>query len=176
MAKRILLVLISIMAMFSILGCGKDNYNAYVVPSGWKSVPIIAGETGQSVGQAYMGFAVSITEVRDDKAYFYLNISDPSVPHITQTMEFYIPIKYMKKAFVEPQAVPAIISLNMIRINPMAGISLFRNGKQQVIARFAEEIGPIQFIQNVEKGYFFVLGMNLVYVDQQDVRLIKYDD
>jgi len=45
MAKRILLVLIFIMAMFSILGCGKEDYNAYVVPSGWKSVPIIAGET-----------------------------------------------------------------------------------------------------------------------------------
>ena len=82
----------------------------------------------------------------------------------------------MKKTYVEPQNIPAIISLDMIRIKPMAGISLFREGQQQVIARFNEEIGPIQFIQNVQDGYLFTLGMNLVYVSELDVELIKYDD
>jgi hypothetical protein len=82
----------------------------------------------------------------------------------------------MRKAFVEPQVVPAIISLDMIRIKPMAGISLFRQGQQQVIARFNDEVGPIQFIQNVQNGYLFTLAMNLVYVSELDVELIKYDD
>lgn len=176
MAKRILLALIFTLAMFSILGCGNKDNNAYVVSSGWKSVPIFAGETGEYVGQAYDGFAVSISEVRNEKAYFYMNIADPSVPNITQRINLYIPIQYMTRAFVEPQSPPLIISLDMIRINSMAGISLFRVGKRQVITRFIDEIGPIQFIQNVENDYLFVLRMNLVYVDQQDVRLIKYDD
>lgn len=58
----------------------------------------------------------------------------------------------------------------------MAGISLFREGKQEVIARFSDEIGPMQFIQNVDNGYLFLLGMNLVYVSEQDVQLIRYVD
>ena len=91
-------------------------------------------------------------------------------------MDLYIPIEYMKKAYVEPQFVPAIISLDTIRIKTMAGINLFREGQQQVIARFNDEIGPMQFIQNIDNGYLFLLGMNLVYVSEPDVELIEYDD
>ena len=39
-----------------------------------------------------------------------------------------------------------------------------------------DEVGPIQFIQNVQSGYLFTLGMNLVYVSELDVELIKYDE
>ena len=77
---------------------------------------------------------------------------------------------------MELQNVPAIISFDTIRINPMAGIRLFKEGKQEVIARFYDEIGPMQFIQNVGNGYLFLLGMNLVYVGEQDVQLVKYVD
>ena len=91
-------------------------------------------------------------------------------------MELYIPITHMEKAYVEPQYVPAIISLDTIVLNNMAGIALFREGKQQVIARFDKEIGPIQFIHIVQNGYLFTLGVNLVYVSEIDVELIKYDD
>jgi hypothetical protein len=82
----------------------------------------------------------------------------------------------MEKAYVEQQFVPAIISLDTIRINPMAGIRLFREGQQGVIARFYDEIGPMQFIHNVDNGYLFLLGMNLVHISEQDVQLIKYVD
>jgi hypothetical protein len=149
------------------------DYNAYVVSSELRAVPIIESETNRAVGQAYNGFAISITDIRNDNAYFYLNISDPSASNVVTRKELYIPLKHMTKAFVEPQAVPAIISLDMIMIKPMAGISLFEQGQQQVIARFDDEIGPIQFIQNVQDGYLFTLGMNLVYVSELETELLK---
>ncbi len=152
------------------------EYNAYVVSSEWRSAPIIDSLTGLSVGQAYNGFAVFASEVNNGNAYFPINISDPSVPTNIERMDLYIPIDYMIRAYVEPQNVDAIISLDVIRINPMAGISLFLIGKQQVIARFNNEIGPIRFIQNVDNGYIFQLGMNLVYVNEQDIRLTEYVD
>ncbi len=174
--KRLLLTLVCILPIFLAVACGQSTYNAYIVSSDLRSVPIIDSETGQTVGQAYNGFSVSIDEIRNQKAYFYINISDPSIPNITEKMELYIPVEHMKKAYVEPQNVPAIISLDTITINPMAGISLFRQGILQVIARFNDEIGPMQFIQNVENGYLFILGMNLVWVSEEDVELIKYID
>jgi hypothetical protein len=174
--KRILLTLVFILPVFLAGACGQSTHNAYVVSSDLRAVPIIDSEIGQAVGQAYNGFAVSIDEVRNQKAYFYINISDPSLPNITTKTELYIPIEHMKKAYVEPQNVPAIISLDTITINPMSGISLFRQDILQVIARFNDEIGPMQFIQNVESGYLFILGLNLVWVSEQEVKLIKYDD
>jgi hypothetical protein len=174
--KRLLLALVCTLPIFLAVACGQSAYNAYVVSSNLRAVPIIDGETGQTVGQAYNGFSVWIDEVRNQRAYFHINISDPSLPNITEKMELYIPVEHMKKAYVEPQNVPAIISLDTITINPMAGISLFRQGILQVIVRFNDEIGPMQFIQNVENGYLFIVGMNLVWVSEQDVKLIKYVD
>ena len=174
--KNILLVCIFILSAFIVTSCDNTESNAYVVSSELRAVPIIDNETGQTVGQAYDGFAVLISEVKDEKAYFFINISDPSLPQNIKRMDFYIPVEHMKKTYVEPQFVPAIISLDTININPMAGISLFREGKQQVIARFNDEIGPMQFIQNVDNGYIFLLGMNLVHVSEQDVQLLKYID
>jgi hypothetical protein len=146
------------------------------VSSELRAVPIIESETNQTVGQAYNGFAISITDARNDKAYFYLNITDPSASNVITRKEFYIPLNHMTKAFVEPQAVPAIISLDMILMKPMASISLFREGQQQFIARFNDEVGPIQFIQNVQDGYLFTLGMNLVYVSELETELLKTVD
>jgi hypothetical protein len=174
--KEILLTLVCILPIFLAAACGQSTHNAYVVSSDLRAVPIIDNETGQTVGHAYNGFAVSMDEIRNQKAYFHINISDPSPPNITTKTELYIPVEYMKKAYVEPQNVPAIISLDTITTNPMAGISLFRQGVLQVIARFDDEIGPMQFIQNVENGYLFILGMNLVWISEQEVELIKYDD
>jgi hypothetical protein len=174
--KWILLTLVCILPIFLTAACGQSAYNAYVVSSDLRAAPIIDSKTGQTVGQAYNGFSVSIDEVRNQRAYFHINISDPSLPNIIGKMELYIPVEHMKKAYVEPQNVPAIISLDTITINPMAGISLFRQGVLQVIARFNDEIGPMQFIQNVENGYLFTLGMNLVWVSEQEVKLIKYVD
>jgi len=174
--KSILLALVCILSVFLVPSCDRNDYNAYIVSSELRAVPIIDDEAGETVGQAYNGFAVLISEVKNQKAYFHINISDPSLPQITKRMELYIPIEYMKKAYVEPQNVPAIISLDTIRINSMAGIRLFREGKQEVIARFNDEIGPMQFIQNIDNGYLFILGMNLVHVSDQDVQLIKYVD
>jgi hypothetical protein len=146
------------------------------VSSELRAVPIIESETNLAVGQAYNDFAISITDARNDKAYFYLNISDPSASNVITRKEYYIPLNHMIKAFVEPQVVPAIISLDMILIKPMAVISLFRQGQQQVIARFNDEVGPIQFIQNVQDGYLFNLGMNLVYVSELETELLKTVD
>lgn len=154
----------------------QNPYNAYIVSSDLRAVPIIDSKTGLTVGQAYNGFAVQLDYVRDGKAYFTINISDPSVPNSLKTMEFYISAAHMEKTYVEPQNVPAIISLDTIVLNPMAGIALFREGKQQLIVRFNKEIGPIQFIHSVQNGYLFTLGMNLVYVSEIDVELIIYDD
>lgn len=154
----------------------KKAYNAYVVSSDYRTAPIIDSETGKTIGQAYNGFAVSVNEVRDQRAYFYINISDPSIPNAINKTKLHIPIDYMKKTYVEPQQVPAIISLDMIYLKLMAGIGLFEESRQQVIARFNEEIGPIQFIQNIENGYLFILGMNLVHVNEQEVKFIEYND
>lgn len=174
-----LLALVTVLLSASILSCSRDqslDYNAYIVSSELRAVPIIESETNRTVGQVYNGFAISITDVRNDKAYFYLNVSDPSASNVIIRKEFYIPLNHMIKAFVEPQVVPAIISLDMILIKPMAGISLFREGQQQVIARFNDEVGPIQFIQNVQDGYLFTLGMNLVYVSELETELLKTVD
>jgi hypothetical protein len=154
----------------------QNVYNAYIVSSDLRTTPIVNSKTGLTVGQAYNGFAVQSDYVKDGKAYFTINISDPSVPNSLKTMEFYIPVAHMEKAYVEPQNVPAIISLDTIVLNPMASIVLFRGGKQQVIARFNEEIGPIQFIHNVQNGYLFTLGMNLVYVGELDARIKSSPD
>lgn len=153
----------------------QNAYNAYIVSSDLRAIPITDSKTGLPVGQAYNGFAVQLDYVRNGKAYFNINISDPSVPNSLKTMEFYIPAAHMKRTYVEPQDVPAIISLDTIIVNPMAGIALFREGKQQVIARFDREIGPIQFIHSVQNGYLFTLGGNLVHVSELDVELMKYD-
>jgi hypothetical protein len=174
--KRILLALVLIFPLLSALACDQSGYNAYVVSSDWRSAPIIDSETGQAVGQAYHGFAVLLEDVRDQKAYFYINVSDPSVPNVTNQLELYIPIDYMKKADVEEQNVPAIISLDTITLNPMAGMHSFKGGVLEVVARFYDVIGPMRFIQNVENGYLFLLGMNLVWVGEQEVKLIEYDD
>ncbi|UCB42022.1 MAG: hypothetical protein JSV77_05975 [Dehalococcoidales bacterium] len=154
----------------------QNTHNAYVVSSDLRAIPIIDSNTGLTVGQAYNGFAVQLDYVTDGKAYFTINISDPSAPTSVETMEFYIAADYMEKTYVEPQYVPAIISLDMILIKPMAGINFFSEGQQQVIARFDDEVGPIRFIQNVQDGFLFTLGMNLVYVSEIDVELITYDD
>lgn len=171
-----MMILICLLPSLLTIACEQSEYNAYIVSSELRSVPIIESETGRTVGQAYNGFAVSIEKVRNQKAYFELNISDPSIPTQTEKIELYIPIEYMKKANVEQQITPPIISLDVISINPMAGISLYIEGQQQVIAMFYDEVGPIQYIQDVQNGYLFTLGMNLVYVDELDVKLIKYDD
>ena len=174
-----ILTLVIVLTSASTLSCSRDqslDYNAYIVSSELRAVPIIESETNRTVGQAYNGFAISITDVRNDKAYFYLNFSDPSASNVIIRKEFYIPLNHMIKAFVEPQVVPAIISLDMILIKPMAGISLFKEGQQQVIARFNDEVGPLQFIQNVQDGYLFVLGMNLVYVSEIETELLKTVD
>lgn len=174
--KRIILALVIILPMLSTSACAQGGYNAYVVSSDWRSAPIIDSETGQAVGQAYHSFAVLLEDVRDQKAYFNINVSDPSIPNVTNQFELYIPIDYMEKADVESQNVPAIISLDTITLNPMAGIHSFKEGVLEVIARFYDEIGPMRFIQNVENGYMFLLGMNLVWVGEQEVKLIEYDD
>ena len=174
--KNILLLLVLILSMFLVTSCQQNDNYVYIVSSELRMVPIIDSLTGQAVGQAYNGFAVLISEVRNQKAYFFINISDPSLPQNIKRIDLYIPIDNMKKAYVEPQNVPVIISLDTIIIKPNTGIRLFREGKQQVVARFNKEIGPIQFIQNVDNGHLFLLGMNLVYVNEQDVQLIKYVD
>ena len=174
--KNLLLTIISILSIFLVTSCETNEYNAYVVSSELTAVPILDDETGQTAGQAYNGFAVLISEVKGGKAYFFVNISDPSLPQNIRRMDFYIPVEYMQKAYIEPIFVPAIISLDTIRINPMAGVRLFREGKRGVIARFYDEIGPMQFIQYLENGYTFLLGMNLVHVNEQDAQLIKYVD
>ncbi len=159
-----------------LVSCASQDHNAYVVSSELRAVPIFEGGTNQTVGQAYNGFATSVTGARNDKAYFSINISDPANPNVTTRREFYISLDYMRKASVEPQAIPAIISRDMIRIKPMAGTSSFREGQEQVIARFNDEVGPIEFIQSVRNGHVFTLGTNVVYVSEVDVELIRYDD
>jgi hypothetical protein len=179
--KRIMLALLSILPMLLTVACEQIEFNAYVVSSELRAAPIIDSETAQTVGQAYDGFAIALNDIRDNRAYFFLLLSDPSIaddmdplPNIAGKIELYIPIEHMKEAYVELQNVPAIISLDTITIDAMAGISLFKDVEQQVIARFNDEIGPMQFIQNIENGYLFILGMNLIYVSEQDVKLTKY--
>ena len=57
--------------------CSNDqnmDYNAYIVSSELRAVPIIESEKNQAVGQAYNGFAISLKEARNDKAYFYAKL------------------------------------------------------------------------------------------------------
>ena len=174
--NKLVIILLCLLPSLLIVSCEKDEYNAYIVSSELISVPIIESDTGQTIGQAYNGFAVSIDEVRNQRAYFYINISDPSLPNVSERMELYISIDNMKKANVEPQIPPPIISLDMIIIKPLVDISWYRESGPQVIAKSSDEIGPMPYIQRVENSYLFTLGMHLVYVSEQDAKLIKYDD
>jgi hypothetical protein len=165
MFKKILVVVICVIALFAALklvNFEKQVDNAYVVSSEWESAPIISSETGQTVGQAYQGFAVSITDTKDGKAYFDVNIANSEEL-------VYIPVEYMESAFVDNQSPSAMLSFDMIYTNPGVDISILKNEDRHVIARFIDSTGPIQPVIILDDGYIFLLGMNWVYVSQSDV-------
>jgi len=175
MARKTLLAILILAVTLSFAGCAKEH-NAYTVSSKWKSVPVFDNATGKTVGQAYKGFAVPMRDVKDGNVFFYFTVSDPSAPSVTKTLQFYIPVKYMQKSTEPLVAVPAIISLDMIRINAGACISILRDSTPECVIRFDNEIGSFHFIYKTDNGYQFTLGLKVVYVAERDATFIKYVD
>jgi len=97
--KGIILICVCILLAATSASCDSIKPNAYVVSSELRAVPIIDVESGQAIGQAYNGFAVLLSEVRNGKAHFFINISDPSSPQNIKRTNLYIQIEFMRKAW-----------------------------------------------------------------------------
>jgi hypothetical protein len=155
-----------IFLLFQYIDFDRPDDNAYIVSSEYKSAPIISSETGQTVGQAYPGFAISLTDVKNDKAYFDLKIDNSS-------QSLYILIEYMEKACVNMQNSYMFLSLDAIYVNADVNIIMANNDAQYAIAKFVNSIGPITPIFIYNDGYAFIIGMNWAYVANNDIVLIK---
>ncbi len=152
--------------LFRYIDLDKPENNAYIVSSKYETVPIISSETEKVVGQAYPGFAISMTDSNSKKANLYLNGQNTS-------SSLYIPMEYMEATYISSQSKSGLFSWDMIYIKSGVDIYAYNNGKQQLIANLTGQIGPIFPISYVSDGYLFTLGLNYAYVTQEDVLLIK---
>ncbi|WML32969.1 hypothetical protein [Clostridium sp. OS1-26] len=145
--------------------------NSCVVPSRIGNAPIFDTSTNQQVGVISKGFSINLNDIRDGKVYFSLPVTEGKGNDIQK--QYYVPIKYLDKAYKEPFAVPSIISTDMIKIKENASIYTIDNGTKQLIMKTSKNIGPMHYIMKTENGYQFVLANNVVYVQPEDVELIK---
>lgn len=145
--------------------------NSCVVPSRIGNAPIFDASTNQQVGVISKDFSINLNDIRDGKVYFSLPVTEGKDNVIQK--QYYVPIKYLDKAYKEPLAVPLIISTDMIKIKENASIYTIDNGVKQLIMKTSKNVGPMHYIMKTENGYQFVLANNVVYVQPEDVELIK---
>jgi hypothetical protein len=155
-----------IFLLFQYIDLDRPDDNACIVSSKYKSAPIISSETGQTVGQAYPGFATSLIDVKNDKEYFDLNIDNSS-------HSLYILIEYMEKAYVNMQSNYMFLSLDAIYVKADVNIIIANNDAPYSITKFIDSVGPITPIFIYNDRYAFIIGMNWVYVTNNDIVLIK---
>ncbi|MDW8802319.1 protease complex subunit PrcB family protein [Clostridium sp. A1-XYC3] len=151
----------------------KQQANAYVVSGEFKNVPLFDGSTDKQVGTVSEGFSLNLTDVRGDKVYFSVTVEDSSKSKERSSKEYYIPVKYLEKTYKEPFITLEIISADKIKVKESASIYTIDKGIKQCIMKTSQNIGPLYYIQKTENGYQFVLGNNLVYVQPEDIELIK---
>lgn len=151
----------------------KQEANAYIVSSEFKNVPIFDGDTDKQVGTVSEGFSINLTGARGDRVYFSVPVVAPSQPNKKSSKEYYVSAKYLEKAYKEPFITLMIISTDMIKIKENTSIYTIDNGVKESVMKTSKNIGPLHYIYKSENGYQFVLGNNLVYVNPEDVELIK---
>lgn len=145
--------------------------NSLVIKNGYTSAPIYDWKTNKKIGTIYNGFTINIESQLDGKAFFILPILDKKNSDKSAAKKVYIPIKYLTKGYVEPQAVILMISLDKITIHKNAPI-YDNTGKK--IAVFTCEVGPMNFIQKTEKGYMLTLDSNVVFIRVKDAKFEAY--
>lgn len=145
--------------------------NSLVIKHGFNAAPIYDWKTNKKIGSIYNGFAINIESQKDGKAFFMLPLLDKKNSDKSVAKKVYVPIKYLTKGYVEPQAVILMISLDKITIHKNAPI-YDKDGKK--IAAFKDAVGPMNFIQKTAKGYMFTIDGNVVYVKVKDAKFEAY--
>jgi hypothetical protein len=140
--------------------------NALLLSPKFKSAPFFDAKSGKEARTLYKGFAIQIEAQKDGKGFFTVSIDEKGTP---VNKEFYIPIAYLTKGYVEPQAVIEIISLDTIVLRVGASVV---GSDGSALAKFNEKLGPLHFIQKTDKGYQLLMGFNVVYVAEKDADLI----
>jgi hypothetical protein len=143
--------------------------NSCVISSRNENAPIFDAATNLQVGILSQGFSIDLTDINDGKAYFSLPITDGKITE----KKYYVPMQYLSKAYKEPFVVPMIISTDMIKIKQNASIYSIENGVKQLLMKTTQAIGPMHYIMKTDNGYQFVFANNVVYVQPDDVEIIK---
>ena len=145
--------------------------NSLVIKHGFTAAPIYDWKTNKKIGSIYNGFAINIESQQDGKAFFLLPLLDKKNADKSAAKKVYVPIKYLTKGYVEPQAVILMISLDKITVHKNAPI-YDKDGKK--IAAFKDAVGAMNFIQKTAKGYMFIIDGNVVYVKENDAKFEAY--
>lgn len=141
--------------------------NSCVVTSRTENAPVFDAVSNEQVGVLSKGFSINLNDIKDGKVYFSIPTTDAA------QKKYYVPIKYLAKAYKEPFVIPTIISTDMIKIKENASIYTIDNGVKQLVMKTSQNIDPMHYIMKTENGYEFVLANNVVYVQPNDVELIK---
>lgn len=148
--------------------------NSCVVTARTENAPIFDAVTNQQVGVLSKGFSININDIKDSKVHFSISTTDDgSVKGNAIKKQYYVPIKYLSKAYKEPFVVPMIISTDMIKIKENASIYTIDNGVKQLLMKTSQSIDSMHYIMKTENGYEFIFANNVVYVQPEDVELIK---
>ena len=145
--------------------------NSLVIKNGYTSAPIYDWKTNKKIGTISNSFTINIESQLDGKAFFILPILDKKNSDKSAAKKVYVPIKYLTKGYVEPQAVILMISLDRITIHKNAPIY---DSIDKKIASFNIEVGPMNFIQKTAKGYMLTIDSNVVFIKETDVEFEAY--
>lgn len=151
----------------------KQEANCYVVSSEFENVPLYDAVTDKHAGTVFKDFSVNLTDVRDDKAYFTVQVADDLLADNTIQKQYYIPVKYLEKTYKEPFIIPMIISIDKIKVKENATLYAINDGVKQPAMKTGQAIGPMHFIMKTSNGYEFTLANNIVFLQPEDVELIK---
>lgn len=154
----------------------KQEANAYIVSGEYENVPFYDAASNKEAGVLSQGFSLNLTEVKEDRVYFAIPSTDATDSGKSAQKDYYVPAKYLEKAYKEPFIIPMIISVDTIKIKENASIYTLNDGKKECIMKTSQSIGPLHFIWKTENGYQLVLANNLVYVQPEDVEFIKHNE
>jgi hypothetical protein len=151
----------------------KSQANSYSISRKFENVPLFDAETNKQVATVSNGFSIPLSDIKDDKVYFSLPVTDNTSQNKVAQKQYYVPSKYLEKAYKEPFVMLMIISTDTIILKDNASIYSYDNGKKNLVMKTSEKIGPFYFIQKTDNGYQFQFANNLVYVQPEDVEYIK---
>lgn len=147
--------------------------NSYSISKEFENAPLFDAETNKQVATVSKRFSVSLSDLKDDKVYFNLPVTDGTLQDKVIQKQYYIPSKYLQKAYKEPVMTIMMISIDSIVLKENASIYSYDNGKKNLVMKTSEKIGPLHFIQKTDNGYQFLFANNVVYVQPEDVEYIN---